>query len=267
MIGGYSYYPPSITCSKSKRALDQALMINENISEAHSSLGWYYYAYEYDFDNAEKSLLKALSLNPSNPEANRWYAQVRSVRFKPESLNEIKKAIKIEPNSAITRFVQTRILTAFGKLDEAMDAAEEVKVLDPQYIMWPYGKIEVLYLQSKYEDALSLSEEAIKNFNAPMYYAIKGFILGELNRKEEAVKMIKTLEKISSERNIRNQYIFMIYYSVGDYEKALNALEESIEKKQWNSFIFDPRLYWTNLHSNERFKKIFFDYGLPLKPL
>ena len=59
----------------------------------------------------------------------------------------------------------------------------------------------------------------------------------------------------------------MIYYSVGDYEKALNALEESIEKKQWNSFIFDPRLYWTNLHSNERFKKIFFDYGLPLKPL
>ena len=267
MIGGYSYSPPSIAYSKSKRALDQALMINENISEAHSSLGWYYYAYEYDFDNAEKSLLKALSLNPSNPEANRWYAQVRSVRFKTESLNEIKKAIKIEPNSAITRFVQTRILTAFGKLDEAMDAAEEVKVLDPQYIMWPYGKIEVLYLQSKYEDALSLSEEAIKNFNDPMYYAIKGFILGELNRKEEAVKMIKTLEKISSERNIRNQYIFMIYYSVGDYEKALNALEESIEKKQWNSFIFDPRLYWTKLHSNERFKKIFFDYGLPLKPL
>ena len=39
MIGGYSYSPPSIAYSKSKRALDQALMINENISEAHSSLG------------------------------------------------------------------------------------------------------------------------------------------------------------------------------------------------------------------------------------
>lgn len=247
--------------------MEQALKINENISEVHSSLGWYYYAYEYDFDNAEKSLLKALSLNPSSPEANRWYAQVRSIRFKPESLNEIKKAIKIEPKSAITRFVQTRILTAFGKLDEAMDAAEKVKEFDPQYIMWPYSRIEVLYLQGKYEEALSLSEEAINKFNDPLYFGIKGFILGELNRKKEAISVIGTLEKMSSERNIRNQFIFMIYYSIGDYEKALNSLKESIEKKQWNTFVFDPRLYWTKLHDNDKFKKIFLDLGVPLKPL
>ncbi len=267
MIGGYGFSPPSIAYSKAKRALEQALKINENISEVHSSLGWYYYAYEYDFDNAEKSLLKALSLNPSSPEANRWYAQVRSIRFKPESLNEIKKAIKIEPKSAITRFVQTRILTAFGKLDEAMDAAEKVKEFDPQYIMWPYSRIEVLYLQGKFEEALSLSEEAINKFNDPLYFGIKGFILGELDRKKEAISVIGTLEKMSSERNIRNQFIFMIYYSIGDYEKALNSLKESIEKKQWNTFVFDPRLYWTKLHDNDKFKKIFLDLGVPLKPL
>ena len=46
--------------------------------------------------------------------------------------------------------------------------------------------------------------------------------------------MIETLEKISSERNIRKQYIFMIYYSIGDYEKALNMLNTSIQK---NSLI------------------------------
>ena len=65
MIGGYGFSPPSIAYPKSKRALDQSLKINENISEAHSSLGWYYYAYEYDFDNAEKSLLKALREIPT----------------------------------------------------------------------------------------------------------------------------------------------------------------------------------------------------------
>jgi len=267
MIAGYGFSPPSIAYPKAKRALERALKINENISEAHSSLGWSYYAYEYDFDNAEKSLLKALSLNPSNPEANRWYAQVRSIRFKPESLDEIKKAIKLEPHSATTRMVQVRILTAFNKLDEAMDSAIKVQELDSQYIMGPYSKIEVLYLQGKYEEALSLSEEAIKKFNDPMYFGAKGFLLGQLNRKEEAISVIETLEKISSERNIRNQYIFMIYYSIGDYEKALNMLNTSIQKKQFNNFVFDPRLYWTKLHDNNKFKKIFLDLGLPLKPL
>tara|TARA_B100000579_G_scaffold156782_1_gene127593 strand:+ start:296 stop:2320 length:2025 start_codon:yes stop_codon:yes gene_type:complete len=267
MIAAYSFSPPSIAYPKAKRALDQALKINENISEVHSSLGWYYYSYEYDFDKAEKSLLKALSLNPSSPEANRWYAQVRSIRFKPESLNEIKKAIKLEPKSSITRFVQVRILTTFSKLNEAMDAAEKVKEFDPQYIMWPFGKIEILYLQGKYEEALSLTEEAIKKFNDPMYFGIKGFLLGNLNRKEEALSVIKTLDRMSSEKNVRNQYIYMIYYSIGDHEKALDSLNESVEKTQFNPFLFDPRLYWTQLIDNDKFKKIFHGLGLPLKPL
>ena len=267
MIAAYSFSPASIAYPKAKRALDQALKINENISEIHSSLGWYYYSYEYDFDKAEKSLLKALSLNPSSPEANRWYAQVRSLRFKPESLNEIKKAIKLEPKSAITKFVQVRILTTFSKLDEAMEAAEKVKEFDPQYIMGPYGSIETLYLQGKHEEALSLSEEAIKKFNDPMYFGIKGFLLGKLNRKEEALSVIDKLNKISSETNVRNQYIYMIYYSIGDHEKALRALNESIEKKQFNPFLFDPRRYWTQLLDNDKFKKTFHDLGLPLKPL
>ena len=267
MIAAYSFSPASIAYPKAKRALDQALKINENISEIHSRLGWYYYSYEYDFDKAEKSLLKALSLNPSSPEANRWYAQVRSLRFKPESLNEIKKAIKLEPKSAITKFVQVRILTTFSKLDEAMEAAEKVKEFDPQYIMGPYGSIETLYLQGKHEEALSLSEEAIKKFNDPMYFGIKGFLLGKLNRKEEALSVIDKLNKISSETNVRNQYIYMIYYSIGDHEKALSALNESIEKKQFNPFLFDPRRYWTQLLDNDKFKKTFHDLGLPLKPL
>jgi len=59
----------------------------------------------------------------------------------------------------------------------------------------------------------------------------------------------------------------MIYYSTGDYEKALNMLNTSIQKKQYNAFVFDPRLYWTKLHDNDKFKKIFLDLGLPLKPL
>ena len=261
------YVPLNHLEESSQIELDQALKINENISEIHSSLGGYYYSYEYDFDKAEKSLLKALSLNPSSPEANRWYAQVRSLRFKPESLNEIKKAIKLEPKSAITKFVQVRILTTFSKLDEAMEAAEKVKEFDPQYIMGPYGSIETLYLQGKQEEALSLSEEAIKKFNDPMYFGIKGFLLGKLNRKEEALSVIDKLNKISSETNVRNQYIYMIHYSIGDHEKALSALNESIEKKQFNPFLFDPRRYWTQLLDNDKFKKTFHDLGLPLKPL
>ena len=59
----------------------------------------------------------------------------------------------------------------------------------------------------------------------------------------------------------------MIYYSIGDSEKALDSLNESIEKKEFNPFLFDPRRYWAELLDNDKFKKTFHDLGLPLKPL
>ena len=111
MIAAYGFSPPGIAYPKAKAALDKALLINRNISKLHSSLGWYYWNFEYDFDSAEKALLEAVKLNPSSPEANRWYAQVRSIRFKPESIDEIELAVKLEPSSAISRFVQFRVLT------------------------------------------------------------------------------------------------------------------------------------------------------------
>ena len=63
MIAAYGFSPPGIAYPKAKAALDKALLINRNISKLHSSLGWYYWNFEYDFDSAEKALLEAVKLN------------------------------------------------------------------------------------------------------------------------------------------------------------------------------------------------------------
>lgn len=266
MIAGYGFSPPAIAYPKAKSALDKALLMNSNISELHSSLGWYYWNYKNDFENAEKSLLKALSINPSSPEANRWFAQVRAIRFKPQSISEIELAVKLEPTSAITKFVQVRILTSFGKLSDAMTAAKKVVEIDNDYLMAPYGKIEILCLQKKYDEALIFVEEAIAATDDALYYGIKGYILGRLNRKNEAISLLKDLQEMASKRNVRPQYLFMIHYSVGDHEKALEGLRESVNSKTLNIFLFDPRTHWEDLKNSESFQEVFLDIGLPLGP-
>ena len=266
MIAAYGFSPPGIAYPKAKAALDKALLINRNISKLHSSLGWYYWNFEYDFDSAEKALLEAVKLNPSSPEANRWYAQVRSIRFKPESIDEIELAVKLEPSSAISRFVQFRVLTSFGKLAEARIVAKKVIEIDQEYLMALYGDIEIHCLSQRYEEALVLVEEAIEATDDPLYLGVKGYILGRLNRIDEANSVRIMLEKIALKRNVRPQYMFMIDYAIGEHEKALKLLRESVDSKTLNVFLFDPRIYWDDLVGNPAFKTIFSDMGLPLKP-
>ena len=265
MSASYGFSPPSIASPKAQVYLDRALQINDKISELHSSLGWYYWVYEYDFDRAEASFRKALSINPSSPEANRWYAQVRSIRFNPDSVEEIERSVALEPNSPISRYFQFKVLIAFSKLQEAKIVADKVWELDPQWIRTHLANIEVLCLEGKYDDALRITEDAILSTKDPLYYGIKGFILGQMNRNEEAVVVINMLRDMSSRKNVPESLFGIIYYSIGDYGKAIEMLRESVGNKMFNTFIWDPRIHWKNLHENEDFRKIFSDLGLPLK--
>ena len=86
-----------------------------------------------------------------------------------------------------------------------------------------------------------------------------------MNRNEEAVLVINTLRDMSSRKNVPESLFGIIYYSIGDYGKAIETLKESVGNKTFSTFIWDPRIHWKNLHDNADFIKIFSDLGLPLK--
>ena len=49
MLAAYGYSPTIIAYPKAKKELQAALKLNNGISEAHSSLGWVYYNYDWDW--------------------------------------------------------------------------------------------------------------------------------------------------------------------------------------------------------------------------
>ena len=266
MLAAYGHSQPIIGYPKAKKELQAALKLNNGISEAHSSLGWVYYNYDWDWENGKRAFEEALRINPSNPEASRWYSQLLMANYDPQALEQINTALTLTPTSPITKTVHVRILTAFGKLDEAFKAAEKVTELDPTYFFGPYAKIEALTLQGKYDEALQIADAAAKGFgNHPTYLTAKGMLLGLAGRHDEARAIIQTLEQISSERPSSKHYFSMIYYAIGEHDKALTLLEESIVEKQFSIFLFSPRLYFTEIRDNERFKKIYSNLNVPIQ--
>ena len=70
---------------------------------------------------------------------------------------------------------------------------------------------------------------------------------------------------MSSRTNVSESLLGMIYYSIGDYDEVIDMMKESVGNKTFNTFIWDPRIHWKNLHEDEDFRKIVSDLGLPLK--
>ena len=130
----YGYSPPKISTPKAKEELNKAFTLNENLSEAHASMGWIYFNYDWDWDAAEKSFKKALAINPSNPEGRRWLSHLYMILGQvAEAMNEIEMGINIEPDSANMLITKSGYLLSIGRLNQSIETAMEAERKNPQF--------------------------------------------------------------------------------------------------------------------------------------
>ncbi len=172
-------YPAEEVVSKAKEAALKALDLDEDLAEAHASLGLAL-KIGNEAEEAEKRYHQAIALNPGYAYAHYWYSLLLHEMGKPdESMIEletafqlnplsvviltnlasrvgaagdwqkaeelIKRAIEIEPNRATTYAVYAGGLRAIGRRDEAIEVYAQAVQADSSYLS-AYN--ELAYLNS-----------------------------------------------------------------------------------------------------------------------
>ena len=101
---GYSedwYLPANEVMPKAKAAAEKALQLDPSAAEAHTSLAFVIWQYDYDWAGGEREYLRAIELNPNYYEAHHQYGYLLAFggRF-DESVAEFKRANEMDPLSA-----------------------------------------------------------------------------------------------------------------------------------------------------------------------
>src|SRR5213594_1592887 len=82
----------------------KALELDDNLPEAHTSLAWVQFAYDWDWEGAEGSYRRALALNPAYATGHHWYSFVLLVSGQSEqALVEAHAALELDPSSLSVR--------------------------------------------------------------------------------------------------------------------------------------------------------------------
>src|SRR5262249_52280466 len=86
---------------KMKAAALKALELDDQLGEAHESLGYYYLAYEWNWAMAEAEFRRAIKLSPNFADAHIGYAlYLQYMGRTKESLAEIRTAYELDPLSS-----------------------------------------------------------------------------------------------------------------------------------------------------------------------
>jgi len=130
----YSALPTQMTQDLQRPLLEKALELDPGSGEAYAGLA----SIELDQGEAEEGFVHAIKLNPNNTNAYYWFSKFLTLnqgRF-DEALEQIEKAVELDPLSDIIQYEHAKALWATGRIELAMSTLLDNVKRNPDF---PYN--------------------------------------------------------------------------------------------------------------------------------
>lgn len=238
----------------------KALALDNNLAEAHTSLGTALLQYNYDFAGAENAYKRAIELNPNYVTAHQFYCRLLdAVGRHNEADLAIRRALEIEPLSLPVNWFYGIHLYVARDHEGSVRQLRKTIELDPGFIRGHVSLADALILNKNYAEAieqLAKEQELEGNQTKAAYVREK---CGAVSWQE----CWRTLTSKDSPVEVSPYTLARMFAEIGEKDKAFAELERSFEIRQapFLRLKVDPRL--DSLRGDPRYAELIKKVGFP----
>lgn len=236
----YRSIPVAEGMERAKREARRALELDETLAEAHTSLGWVTFIYDWDWESAERQFIRAVELNPSYATAHQWYAFLLAAHGRLDhSIAEALLAAELDPLSVSIRRSAGWAMYYARRPDLALDHLRRAAAMDPTSgeTFRILGLAHTLLgndaeAEAAFREAIPLSGHAD--------YAVAGLahldaLRGRAHRAREA---LDTLRREADARYVSPVAFATIHAGLGDADATFDAMERCYqERRGWMAYL------------------------------
>lgn len=254
MLVVYGMRQPREGFPKAKEAAIKALEIDEKLAEAHASLAFIKFRWDWDRAETEREFQQAIKLKPSYAPAHQWYSSflVAVERF-DEAIAEAKRTDELEPLSFVASSHLAWIYYLSGQSDRAIEQGKKILDLDPT--SFPARRYLGLAYEQKgmYAEAINEFQKGVKLSGSPLMLALLGHAYAVSGKRSEARQVLTDLEQLQSQRYVSPYTVAAIYAGLNDQEQAFKWLDKAVDERDiWlMNLKVDP--VFTKLRQHRRF--------------
>ncbi len=119
---------------EARGAATRALALDEGLAEAHASLAFIKFRFDWHWAGAEALFARSVRLNPGHAPSRQWYAMYLASRSRFDAaLAEMRRALDLDPLSLIIQTGIGRVLHFAGRYDEAIVHYDRVLQANPEF--------------------------------------------------------------------------------------------------------------------------------------
>jgi len=236
----FEAYAPAEMMPKARAAIERAVELDPELSETHASLAAFHLFFELDGHAGEMELRRAVAINPNSAVAHYWLCSVLAAKGKTsESIDEGRMALQLDPLSPIANSTLARALCIAGQYEEAIELSKRNFEILPDFFFshWVLGWA---YFQTgRLDEAIHHFRESTVKGGGHTLYGYLGAALVKAGLTSEARDLVNELDEQSKQIYISPIASAIIEASLGNMERGLDLLEEA-----WS--IRSIYLMWAN---------------------
>jgi serine/threonine-protein kinase len=226
---------------KAKFYARKAIALDESLAEAHASLAWSLFIYDWRWDEAEREFRRAIELDPRYAPSHQWYAfMLASKGHFDEALIEAHTAQENDPASVSVRRSLGYCYLYARKYEQGRYHLDRAIAMNPTAEESYRIQGLLLTFQKQYDaaervlrEALALASECGTTTKATLAYSLA--MAGDASYAEQIAKEL--LERHKHEY-VSSVDLSVVHMAIDDKQKALDWVERAIdERRGWAAYL------------------------------
>jgi TolB-like protein/tetratricopeptide (TPR) repeat protein/DNA-binding winged helix-turn-helix (wHTH) protein len=265
LLAGWLLMRPADAYPKAKAAALHALELDEALAEAHTTLAEAEHEYEWKWADAEREFRRAIELDPNSAIAHKSYAEfLMHGGRSAEAISEMERARDLDPLSLI---VNTLVGFAYNngrQYNRAIEEYEKVIQLDPQFAPAHYFLGGALTNLGKYDEAIAHLQKA-KELTHGASLMSAGLARGyaRAGRRDQAQQGLRELQLRGMHHYVSPYGLAQVYAALGDKNSALDMLDRAVHEHAFEVLFLKVDRSFDSLHEDPRFQELLKRVGLP----
>jgi TolB-like protein/Flp pilus assembly protein TadD len=243
--------------STAKDAIAQALQLDPDSAEAHTSDAATKFWFDWDFKGAELAARRAIQLNENYSLAHLYLAHVYSNTGRhDEALATIQQAIVLDPLSLIVGAMRGQFLYHAGRDSEAVEQFNATLGMESRFWIGQICAAKVYEKLGMYSEALVACERALE-FSGGNSEALSlaGYVHAVSGDKSKAEGYIQQMLERKKERHVPPYNLALVFAGLREPESALHWLGQALQERDVHMpFLLDHK--WDGMRSHAGFQEL-----------
>ena len=254
----YGSTAPRDAIPRARKAATQAIALDDDLAEAHTSLAWALLTYDWDLAAADREFRRAIDLNPNYETARMWYGFSLTWRGRfEEGAAQFQQARRLDP---VASAMLSNIAMGFylaRDYDRAIREAAALVELDDTYpANYVWRGLAQLQMGLRDEAVRSLEQGAGARSGAsdsPVPGRLR--VWGDRPERKSARDSRKDHEYLTEQVRVAVDFA-IVHLGLGEKAKALDWLDRGIDERGSEMMFIktDPR--FDLVRSEPRFKRL-----------